>query len=122
LAEIDPSGISRAPHEQPFQRPREANERRAGRAAETALAGPVAQATCLAELPLLHSTLEPTAMRELQQGQTEAKRAVMTMVRFLSERLRVSLGRGGTPLTRDSMGPDDVGVKRHSSFFGAHAN
>jgi hypothetical protein len=79
LAEIDPSGISRAPHAQPFQRPRDANERRVGRAAETVLAGPVTQATCLAELPLLHSTLEPTAIRELQQWQTDAKRAVMTI-------------------------------------------
>ena len=120
MRDSDPSGISRAPHAQPFQRPRAAKDVRAGRAAESVLAGPVAQATCLAELPLLHSTLEPGTMRCEQQGQTEAKRAVMTMVRFLSERLRVSLGRGGVPLTRDSMGLGSVGVKRHRSLFRDH--
>ena len=37
------------------------------------------QAVCLAGLPLLHSTLLPGTMRELQQGQTEANLAAMIM-------------------------------------------
>jgi hypothetical protein len=82
LLESVPSGISRAPHEQPFQRPRGAGpryeERRAG-AAVTLDAGPCEQAVCLAGDPLLHSTLDPGTIRCEQQGQTDANLAVMIM-------------------------------------------
>ena len=73
LALSDPSGISRAPHAQPFQRPRDDVRRPAGRAPAPE------HAVCFAGLPLVQSTLLPGTMRELQQGQTEANLAVMIM-------------------------------------------